>query len=84
MLCSDQRSFELPRTTQTRSKSEASLKRATYKVPEAAAVAGCGQREIRKGVAAGRIPHIKFGRNIVIPKVAFEQWLNSAAGSVSH
>lgn len=51
--------------------------RVTYKVSEAARVAGVGEPAIRKGIADGRIPHIKFGRNIVIPKSAFHRWLNS-------
>lgn len=52
--------------------------KATYKIPEAAKVAGCGPLQIRKRVAAGQIPHIRFGRQVVIPKKAFEIWLNSA------
>jgi excisionase family DNA binding protein len=50
----------------------------TMKIPETARVAGCGQQAIRKGIAAGVIPHLKFGRNIVIPKQAFLRFLNSA------
>jgi excisionase family DNA binding protein len=52
--------------------------RGTWKVPEAAEYAGCGERSIRKGIAAGMIPHLKFGRNILIPKSAFLRWLDSA------
>jgi excisionase family DNA binding protein len=52
-------------------------KRATYKVPEAARVAGTGPKAIRDGIAADAIPHIKFGRNILIPKAAFHRWLDS-------
>ena len=52
--------------------------RATWKVSEAAAVAGCGDRSIRRGIAAGIIPHLRFGRNILIPKAAFLRWLDSA------
>jgi excisionase family DNA binding protein len=53
--------------------------RATYKVSEAARVAGCGERSIRDGIASGDnpIPHIKFGRNIVIPKEAFHRYLDN-------
>ena len=51
--------------------------RATYKVADAARVAGTGEVAIRKGIAAGKIPHIKFGRNILIPKAAFHRWLDS-------
>jgi len=52
-------------------------KRATYKVPEAAEVAGTGPKAIRDGIAAGKIPHMRFGRNILIPKAAFHRWLDS-------
>jgi excisionase family DNA binding protein len=52
--------------------------RGTWKVPEAAAYAGCGERSIRKGIDAGIIPHLRFGRNIVIPKQAFLRCLDSA------
>jgi excisionase family DNA binding protein len=49
----------------------------TYKVPEAARVARVGEMAIRRGISEGRIPHIKFGRNILIPKSAFIRWLES-------
>jgi excisionase family DNA binding protein len=52
--------------------------RITIKVPEAASIAGAGERSIRDLIAAGKIPHIRFGRNIVIPKAAFLRWLDSA------
>jgi excisionase family DNA binding protein len=51
--------------------------RATYRVPEAAQVAGTGTRVIRHLIADGSIPHIMFGRNILIPRVAFHRWLDS-------
>ena len=51
--------------------------RATYKVPEAAKVAGTGASAIREGIKGGRIPHIRFGRNILIPRNAFHKWLDS-------
>src|SRR5579871_1778465 len=54
--------------------------RATYKVPEAARVAGSGERAIRNGIAAGIIPHLRFGKNILIPKAAFHKWLDSCGG----
>lgn len=55
--------------------------RATYKISEAAKVAGTGERAIRQGVAAGSIPHIKFGRNILIPRTAFHRWLDTCGGA---
>jgi excisionase family DNA binding protein len=51
--------------------------RQTLRVSEAARIAGSGERAIRLGVASGTIPHIRFGRNIVIPKRAFQLWLDS-------
>ena len=50
---------------------------ATFKVPEAASYARVGQAAIYNGIHAGTIPHIKFGRNILIPKAAFIRWLES-------
>jgi excisionase family DNA binding protein len=52
--------------------------RATLKVHEAAQIAGTGSRAIRNGIADGTIPHIKFGRNIVIPRSAFLRFLDNA------
>jgi excisionase family DNA binding protein len=52
--------------------------RATMKVAEAARIAGCGEGAIRKGIAGNQIPHIRFGRNIVIPRSAFLRWIDSA------
>jgi excisionase family DNA binding protein len=50
---------------------------ACFKVPEAARAVPTSERAIRKGIAEGRIPHIRFGRNILIPKSAFLKWLES-------
>jgi excisionase family DNA binding protein len=50
---------------------------ATYKVEEAARVARVGSGAIRRGIKAGTIPHIRFGRNILIPKNAFHRFLDS-------
>lgn len=50
---------------------------AMYKVPEAARIARVGTAAIRKGVHAGTIPHLRFGRNILIPKSAFHRWIDS-------
>jgi excisionase family DNA binding protein len=53
---------------------------ATYKVAEAARIARVGAGAIRRGIKAGSIPHIRFGRNILIPKNAFHRWLDSCGG----
>jgi len=52
--------------------------RATLTITEAALIAGCGEKSIRDGVADGSIPHIRFGRKILLPRVAFTRWLDSA------
>jgi len=54
--------------------------RATLKIPEAAKIAGVGTRSIYKGIAAGQIPHLRFGRNILIPRTTFLRWLDSCGG----
>lgn len=53
-------------------------KRSTHTIPEAALIAGSGEAAIRKGINEGRIPHIRFGRKILIPKVAFQKWIDTA------
>jgi excisionase family DNA binding protein len=54
--------------------------RATLKIPEAAKIAGVGTRSIYIAVAAGTIPFLRFGRNILIPRSAFMRWLDSCGG----
>jgi excisionase family DNA binding protein len=51
---------------------------AAYTVPEAAPIARCGPRALYKLIEAGTLPHIKLGRKIIIPRVAFHRWLDSA------
>jgi excisionase family DNA binding protein len=51
--------------------------RATIKVREAAQIADCGERAIRKKIADGSLPHIRFGRSIRISRSAFLRWLES-------
>jgi excisionase family DNA binding protein len=55
--------------------------RVTLKVREAAQIAGCGERAIRNGIDEGSIPHLRFGRNIVIPRSAFLRYLDAAGQS---
>jgi excisionase family DNA binding protein len=53
--------------------------RGTLKVREAAALAGCGERAIRDGVKAGRIPTLKLNRNILIPRASFQRLVDSGS-----
>ena len=57
-----------------RSPIKKSSERATLKVPEVSKILGCGDQSVRELIARGVIPHLKFGRNLVIPKHAFFQW----------
>ena len=57
--------------------------RATYKVPEAAKIAGCGERALRRAISLKHCPHLKFGRNIVIPKAAFHRWIDNCGEGVA-
>jgi excisionase family DNA binding protein len=50
---------------------------ATLKVPEAARIARVGTAAIYKGVKEGTIPHLPFGRTIIIPRAAFMRFLES-------
>jgi excisionase family DNA binding protein len=50
---------------------------AVYKIRQAAKVAQVGTAAIYRGVAEGRIPHLRFGKTIVIPRTAFLDWLNN-------
>lgn len=57
--------------------------RATLKIHEAAQIAGVGTRAIYVGVKTGKIPHLMFGRNILIPRTAFLRWLDSCGGKLA-
>jgi excisionase family DNA binding protein len=54
----------------------------TLKVWEAAKLANVGDAAIYRGIAEGKIPHIKFGRNILLPRSAFLRWLDSCGNTV--
>lgn len=47
----------------------------TMTVPEAAAKLGLSRNAAYEAVARGEIPSLKFGRRVVIPRVAFERML---------
>ena len=50
--------------------------RQTYRIPEAAQVAGTGERFIRNGISSGVIPHRRLGNKIIISRKAFHRWLD--------
>lgn len=55
----------------------------TLSVPEAAQLLGVGKNALYQMIHDGVVPHLKFGRNIRIPRRALEEWLNTRASAVS-
>jgi excisionase family DNA binding protein len=54
---------------------------ANYTIDEAAERAGVSRQLIYRGVKAGEIPHLKFGpKRIVIPRTAFDKFLDNCGG----
>lgn len=47
----------------------------TLSVDEAAAKLGVDRKGVYDEIKAGRFPHIRVGRRILVPKAAFDRWL---------
>ena len=47
-------------------------------VPEAGRLIGCGRNLSYELARTGKIPTIRLGRKLVVPKEAFEKWLAEA------
>jgi excisionase family DNA binding protein len=61
----------------------APVQRETLTVPEAAQRLGCSRGTAYRLAREGTLPVLRLGRRMVVPRVAFEQWLASAAPQVS-
>jgi excisionase family DNA binding protein len=59
------------------------LERLTFTVDETAAILGLSRNLTYAGVASGAIPSVKVGRRILVPRLALERLLASAAGNRS-
>lgn len=57
--------------------------RKTYTVPEAAAVLGIGRTAAYEAVRSGKIPTLRIGKRLLVPRAALERLLENpnAAGS---
>jgi excisionase family DNA binding protein len=53
----------------------------TFTVDEAAALLGLSRNLAYAGVASGEIPSVKIGRRILVPRLALERLLASAASN---
>ena len=49
--------------------------RLTMTVPEAAEALGIGKNQGYEAARAGQIPTIRIGRRLLVPRAAFERWL---------
>jgi len=54
-------------------------KKLVYTVPEVAQLLGINHIKMYKLVKRADFPSVRIGRRIVIPKAAFERWLENAA-----
>lgn len=57
--------------------------RKTYSVQEAAELLGVNHKGVYTAIAENRFPHVKLGRRILIPRVAFDRWLDAANNTAS-
>ncbi len=55
------------------------LDRQTLNIPEVAQLLGCSRGSAYRWAREGRIPALRVGRRLVVPRQAFEEWLASAA-----
>ena len=51
----------------------------TYTVKDIAELCGVCENSARQMVRSKGFPSIKIGRRIIIPKLAFTEWLNNAS-----
>lgn len=54
------------------------MERQTLKVREVARILGIGLNEAYQWANSGKIPAIRLGKRILVPKVALDAWLRSA------
>ena len=59
--------------------SSATPERATLDIPEIAHLLGCSRGTAYRAAREGRLPALRIGRRLVVPRRAFDQWLASAA-----
>jgi len=53
----------------------------TYRVDEVARLLGLSRNAAYEAVTRGEIPSLRFGRRIVIPRLAFERLLEARTGA---
>lgn len=55
--------------------------RKTFDVPEVAQQLGTNKDRVYREVKEGRLPHLRFGKRIVIPASALERYLATCGGA---
>ena len=69
---------DVPATESTPS-SAAAPERQTLDIPEVAKILGCSRGTAYRAAREGRLPVLRIGRRLVVPRHAFDRWLASAA-----
>lgn len=59
--------------------SEAAPVRQTLDIPEVARLLGCSRGTAYRAAREGKLPALRIGRRLVVPRHALERWLASAA-----
>ena len=59
---------------------ESTVERRTWRVKEAAAMAGISETKMRELIKAGEAPGRHLGRVVLIPRGLFAKWLESYLG----
>jgi excisionase family DNA binding protein len=52
-----------------------------YTVPEAAQLLGISEWSVRRAIANGQLPSVRFGHRVVVPRYALERTLMELAGT---
>lgn len=52
------------------------IERATYSVPEAAAILGCSRSHYYLLFSRGEVPGLRCGNRIVVPRLQLDRYLN--------
>lgn len=65
--------------TESAPSTAAASERQTFDIPEVARMLGCSRGSAYRWAREGKLPALRIGRRLVVPRHAFDQWLASAA-----
>lgn len=70
---------DVPATESITTSSTAHPERQTLDIPEVARLLGCSRGSAYRWAREGKLPALRIGRRLVVPRHAFDRWLASAA-----